>query len=81
MRYEHHDSIRKTALIRAAKACDFFTGKWGNPYLEGLFWQSLCAFKAGQTQKADQLLTELEGHSRFYPNLDRLRAMIRNSDD
>ena len=69
------------AMEHAAKACDFFTGNWGNPYLEGLFWQSLCAFKAGQPQKADQLLTELERHSRFYPNLDRLRAMIRHSDD
>ena len=69
------------AMEHAAKAGDFFTGNWGNPYLEGLFWQSLCAFKAGQTQKADRLLTELEGHSRFYPNLDRLRAMIRNSDE
>nr|WP_320016921.1 tetratricopeptide repeat protein [uncultured Desulfobacter sp.] len=69
------------AMEHAGKAGDFFTGKWGNTYLEGLFWQSLCAFKAGQIQKADQFLTELEGHSRFYPNLDRLRAMIRNSDD
>lgn len=69
------------AMEHAAKACDFFTGNWGNPYLEGLFWQSLCAFKAGHPQKAEQLLTELEGHSRFYPNLDRLRAMIRNSND
>ncbi|HAR33877.1 MAG TPA: hypothetical protein DCR95_07255 [Desulfobacter sp.] len=42
------------------------------------FWQSLCAFKAGQPQKADRLLTELEAHSRFYPNLDKLRVMIRN---
>ena len=69
------------AMEHAAKAGEFFTGKWGNPYLEGLFWQGLCAVKAGQTQKADQLLGELERHSRFYPNLDRLRAMIRNSGD
>ena len=67
------------AMTHAAKAGDFFTEKWGNPYLEGLFWQSLCAFKAGHTQKADRLLTQLEGHSRYYPNLDKLKSMVRNS--
>lgn len=68
------------AVAHAAKACDFFTGNWGNPYFEGLFWQSLCAFKAGEPEKADRLLTELERHSRFYPDLDKLRTMIRNSE-
>ncbi len=64
-------------MAHAQKAGEFFQNTWGNPYLEGLFWQSLCAFKAGRTPKADQLLTELESLCRFYPNLDRLKAMIK----
>ena len=68
----------KAAAAHAARACEFFTNNFGNPYLEGLFWQSLCTFNAGDTRKADQLLIELEksaGH--YYPKLDQLRAMIR----
>ncbi len=65
----------------ADKACQFFSRTFGNVFYEGLFWQSFLAFKAGQVDKADQLLSELESSCRFYPKLDRLRAMVRNQSN
>ncbi len=74
-RLDHFDA----AAAHAARACDFFSTTFGNPFLEGLFWQSLCTFKAGDTRKADQLLTELESCAAYhYPKIDRLRAMVRH---
>ncbi len=61
----------------AEKAVAFFREKWGNAYYEGLFWQALCTFKAGRAAKAEQILAELEAQCRFFPDLDRLRALIR----
>ncbi len=75
---EYHLKNYDAAAAHAARACEFFTNNFGNPYLEGLFWQSLCTLHAGDRPKADQLLIQLEksaGH--YYPKLDQLRAMIR----
>jgi tetratricopeptide (TPR) repeat protein len=61
----------------AGRAVNFFREKWGNPYYEGLFWQALCAFKAGRRQQAETLVTELERECPHFPKLNRLAAMIR----
>jgi len=67
----------ESGAAHAGRAVAFFSKKWGNPYYVGLFWQALCAFKAGQRQQADTLVTELERHCPHFPKLDRLAAMIR----
>ncbi len=64
------------AMGHAEAAGNFYTEKWGNPYYEGMFWQSLCAFKAGLIGKARTLADDLHAHCRFYPNLNRLQEMI-----
>jgi tetratricopeptide (TPR) repeat protein len=66
----------ETGAAHAGKAVAFFSEKWGNPYYEGLFWQALCAFKAGRHQQARTLVEELEVHCPYFPKLDRLAAMI-----
>jgi tetratricopeptide (TPR) repeat protein len=61
----------------AGRAVDFFNEKWGNLFYEGLFWQALCAFKAGRKQQAETLVAELERACPNFPKLDRLAAMVR----
>jgi len=61
----------------AGRAVDFFNEKWGNLFYEGVFWQALCAFKAGRNQQADTLVAELERACPNFPRLNRLAAMIR----
>jgi tetratricopeptide (TPR) repeat protein len=60
-----------------SRAVDFFNEKWGNLFYEGLFWQALCAFKAGRKQQAETLVAELERACPNFPKLDRLAAMVR----
>ena len=73
-RLEHFDA----AAAHAARACEFFSKTFGNPFLEGLFWQCLCTFHAKDTRKADQLLIQLEKSAgRYYPKLDQLRVLVR----
>lgn len=66
------------AMEHAGRACEFFTATFGNPYFEGLFWQSLCAFKAGRVQTAQSLFQELSSQCRYFPRLDRLRELIHS---
>lgn len=67
----------ETGADYASQANAFFTEKWGNPYYEGLFWQTLCTFKSGQVQEALTLLCKLESHCPYYPKLNRLAVLIR----
>ena len=66
----------QAAMDHASNAVTFFREKWDNPYSEGLFWQSIAAFRLGKQQQAKQLAMELQANCRFYPKLDRLLAMI-----
>ncbi|MEA1966767.1 MAG: tetratricopeptide repeat protein [Thermodesulfobacteriota bacterium] len=68
----------KNAMEHASEAVLFFREKWQNPYGEGLFWQSLAAFRLGHQNKAEKIALELQQNCRFYPKLDRLLAMIKN---
>lgn len=60
----------------AEKAVSFFRKKWGNAYYEGIFWQALNCFKAGETSRAGQLVEEIETECPRYPGLSRLRQLI-----
>jgi len=64
-RFEHAEQC-------AAVADRFFREKWGNPYLEGLYWQALSALGMGNTAKARAVLGELEAH---FPESGRCRML------
>ena len=60
----------------AAAANRFFQENWGNPFFEGLFWQAVCAYRLGNTEKAKELSMELKAQSPHYPKLDLLMGKI-----
>lgn len=60
------------AMSYAADADRFFREKWGNPFLEGLFWQGVCAYRLGRKSEALVLARELKSLSPNYPKLDML---------
>ncbi|MFU8770343.1 MAG: tetratricopeptide repeat protein [Desulfotignum sp.] len=67
----------ETGAGHAGRGVAFFREKWGNPYYEGLFWQALCACKAGQTKQAHTCLEELETCCPHYPKLNQLSGLIK----
>jgi len=56
----------------AAGADRFFREKWGNPFLEGLFWQAVCAYRMGRKAEALSLARKLKELRSDYPRLDTL---------
>ena len=60
------------AMGHAAGADRFFREKWGNPFLEGLFWQAVCAYRMGRKAEALSLARELKELRSDYPKLDIL---------
>ena len=63
-------------ITHAAAADRFFREKWGNPCADGLYWQALHTYRAGDLPKARQLAATLEDHAPGYPQLGRLKAAI-----
>jgi tetratricopeptide (TPR) repeat protein len=66
----------QSAMEYAAKADAFFVEKWGNRFADGLFWQSICAHRMGDTSEACRLADELGEHSPNYAGLEKLRVTI-----
>ena len=60
------------ALAHAADADRFFQEKWGNRFLEGIFWQGVCAYRLGRKSEALALARELKALKPDYPKLDVL---------
>ena len=60
------------ARVHAAEADRFFQEKWGNHFLEGLFWQAVCAYRLGNNGEALALAGELKALKSDYPKLDLL---------
>lgn len=60
------------ALGYAADADRFFKEKWGNRFLEGLFWQAVCAYRLGKKKEALAPAMELRAIRPDYPKLDLL---------
>ena len=68
------------AAACAAEAVKFFQRKWGNPYSEGLFWQSLACLRMGKREEAERLALELQDNFSAYPKLDMLLTAVRNEE-
>jgi hypothetical protein len=66
----------RAAMEYAAKADAFFGEKWGNRFADGLFWQSISAYRLGDTLKARGLADELGEHFPNYAGLEKLRVAI-----
>ena len=64
----------------AGEADRFFREKWGNAYGHGLFWKALNTYRAGDVQSATTLASALRDLFPGYPKLDRLFAMMEESD-
>lgn len=60
------------AMSHAEAADKFFRKKWGNAYREGIFWQAISAYRAGEHKKALGLALQLKELNPYYPRLDRL---------
>jgi len=91
MRSKHKTLIRLTKICYlqrdfenaeryAAESVRFFLQQWGNPYSEGLFWQSLASFRMGRLKEAEELALELQQNFANYSKLGMLLATIRNPD-
>ncbi len=91
MRMKHKTLIRLTKIyylqrkfekaVESAKgAVQFFQRQWGNPYSEGLFWQSLASLCMGNRKEAERLALELKDNFSAYPKLDVLLAAVRNGE-
>ena len=60
------------AMAHAADADRFFQEKWGNRFLEGLFWQGVCAYRLGRKSEALALARELRVLKPDFPKLNVL---------
>ncbi|MBF0201384.1 MAG: hypothetical protein HQK66_08730 [Desulfamplus sp.] len=87
MRSKHKSLMRLTriyylqkdfarAAASAETAVKFFQQQWGNPFGEGLFWQALSTFRAGNPARARQIAGTLQDHCSNYPQLDALLKTI-----
>ena len=68
-----------SSMKYAAEAGRFFEEKWGNRFYEGMFWEALGAYRAGEHEKALTLAMELKAHNPNYPKLDILLSRIAPS--
>ena len=64
------------AMDYAAQADEFCSEKWGNHLADGLFWQSISAYRLGDADKASRLADELGERNPNYGQLARLRVTI-----
>jgi tetratricopeptide (TPR) repeat protein len=62
----------RNSMKYAVEAAEFFSKKWGNFFDDGLFWQSISAYRLGDREKARQLALDLQTHNPRYPKLDLL---------
>ncbi|MBT3259434.1 MAG: hypothetical protein HN366_23715 [Deltaproteobacteria bacterium] len=60
------------AMAHAADADRFFQEKWGNRFLEGIFWQGVCAYRLGRKGAALVLARELKALKPDFPKLNVL---------
>jgi tetratricopeptide (TPR) repeat protein len=67
-RIEFWDGRFDRALQCAEVADRFFREKWGNPYIEGCFWQAMSALKLGRRAPAEKAARILETE---FPNSRR----------
>jgi tetratricopeptide (TPR) repeat protein len=65
------------SLVAALKACDFFLANYQNPYFDGLFWAVAAILRLGRLEEAASRLEELEKLKPDYPNLGKLREMLK----
>ena len=63
----------------AAEADAFFQEKWGNRFYQGLFWQALGAYRAGDRETAVSAAMELKAHNPRYPKLDVLLSKLETA--
>jgi len=66
----------RQAMDHAAEAVSFFNEKWGGLFNEGIFWQALSAYRAGELEKARDLSNTLKAQQSSYPGLDKLRKRL-----
>jgi len=60
----------------AEQADGFFSEKWGNRLNDGLFWQSICAYRLGDKEKARMLAGELQDNHPGYEKLGLLMTKL-----
>lgn len=71
-RIEFEDGRFTHAAKCAAVADAFFRERWGNPCLEGVYWQAISALESGDRDKAAAFAEELEAH---FPESYRMRQL------
>ncbi len=72
VKIEYAENYFDKAQSYAAEADRFFQEKWGNRFLEGLFWQAVCAYRLGKKENGLGLARELKALKPDYPKLDVL---------
>lgn len=65
----------------AGEAVSFFNEKWGGILHEGLFWQSLAAYRTGELDRARDLANTLKAQKNNYPGLNRLMVKLFPEND
>ena len=68
------------SMGHAAEAVRFFNETWGGFFSEGIFWESLSAYRAGEVDRARELAGALKSHQPGYPGLSRLLDKLFPAD-
>ncbi|SFM73794.1 tetratricopeptide repeat protein [Thermodesulforhabdus norvegica] len=70
----------RKALDYLEKAENFFREKYGNPYMDGLFWKAVVMIKLGDLKKAGEVLEELHRFNPRYPGLKKLMKVVSRKE-
>ena len=76
VRIEYINGNYQAALGHAEAASRFFQEKWGKPFDDGLFWQSVSQLRMGKLKEARVLAASLKSHHPRYEKLGKLFAAL-----
>ena len=68
------------SLKQAEEAAKFFNEKWGGIYYDGIFWQALSSYRAGEHGRACELSEMLKSLKPHYPGLNRLLERLSQAN-
>lgn len=68
------------SLKHAEEAAKFFNDKWGGIFYDGIFWQALSSYRAGEHGRACELSEMLKSLKPHYPGLNRLLERLSQAN-